>query len=53
LKAAANGTVFGVTAVVAVATASDGMPSAEPLVSAQKVGLSACALMPNIGTGTC
>src|SRR6185437_14008368 len=53
LKAAANVLVFGVTAVVAVATASEGMPSAEPLVSPQKVGLSACALMPNIGIGTC
>src|ERR1700752_5279088 len=53
LKAAANGFVLGVTATSAVATASEGMPSAAPLVSFQKVGLNACALMPNIGIGTC
>ena len=53
LKAAANGFVFGVTATSDVATASEGMPSAAPLVSFQKVGLKACALMPNIGIGTC
>ena len=29
------------------------LTSAAPLVSFQKVGLSACALMPNIGIGTC
>src|ERR1700749_1329090 len=53
LKACANGFVFEVTATSGVATASDGTPSAAPLVSSQKVGLSACALMPNIGVGTC
>src|SRR5216684_5464355 len=52
-KAAANGFVFDVTATSGVATASDGTPSAAPLVSFQKVGLSAWALMPNIGIGTC
>src|ERR1700753_3527147 len=45
--------VFGVTAVVAVATAKEGTPAAAPLVSPQKLGLSACALTPNIGIGTC
>src|SRR6201991_4567638 len=53
LKAEANGLVFEVTATSGVATASDGPPSAAPLVSFQKLGLSACALMPNIGIGTC
>src|ERR1700761_3184836 len=53
LNAAAKTLVFGVTAVFEVATASEGMPSAAPLVSFQNVGLSACALMPNIGIGTC
>src|ERR1700749_1884230 len=53
LNAAANGFVFGVTATLELANASDGMPSAEPLVSPQKLGLSACALTPNIGIGTC
>src|SRR3569833_4325465 len=52
-KAAANGFVLEVTATSGVAPASDGTPSAAPLVSFQKVGLSACALLPNIGTGTC
>src|ERR1700755_2836133 len=45
--------VFGVIAALEIATASDGTPSAAPLVSPQKVGLNACALTPNIGIGTC
>src|ERR1700735_1376899 len=53
LKAWANGFVFAVTATSEVATASVGTPSAAPLVSFQKVGLRACALMPNIAIGTC
>src|SRR6202012_3553609 len=44
---------FGVTATLAVATASDGMPSAAALVSFQNVGVSACALIPHIGIGAC
>src|SRR5579871_1110887 len=53
LKACANGLVLEVTATSDTATASEGMPSAAPLVSFQKVGLSAWAEIPNIGTGTC
>src|ERR1700755_3213310 len=53
LKAAANGFVLGVAATSACATAREGMRSAAPLVSFQNDGLNACALMPNIGIGTC